>query len=123
MKLLTGIFSGVFALATISCDNVTNNEAVDDDVRTETEVIGIDTVDAETNYEVREKEITKVDTVGATTEYDVEKRVVTKTVDIDTTVEEVEGQARQEMESGDYEVVEEEVETETVTKEVEVDSE
>lgn len=122
MKLIAGIFSGVFALTMVSCDNVGETGATDDDVRTETEVVGVDTVGAETTYDVRKKEITEVDTVGATTEYDVEKQVVRKTVDIDTVTEDVDAQTRQEMEEGDYKVVDRDVENETVTKEVEVDS-
>lgn len=125
MKLVAGIFSGIFAIATISsCDTANNAEAETDadGVQVETEVVGVDTVGAETTYDVRKREITEVDTVGATTEYDVEKEVVTKTVDIDTAVREVEGEARQEVDADGYEVVDEDVETETVTKDVEVDS-
>lgn len=120
MKILSSILAGVFAMSVVSCGNV--GDSNDADVRTETSVIDVDTVDAETTYDVREKVVEKVDTVGATTEYDVEKQVVRRTVDVDTLTEEVDGQARVDMEAGDYETVDTEVETETVTKDVDLDT-
>ncbi len=106
----------------VSCDNVSNtNENADADARTETKVIGVDTVGAETTYDVRKREIEQVDTVGATTEYDVEKQVVRRTVDIDTLTQDADGQARVDMESGDYKTVDTDVDTETVTEEVDLD--
>ncbi len=120
MKLISGIFSGIFAVAMISCGGVGDNESAE--TRTETKVIGVDTVGAETTYDVREKEITQVDTVGATTEYEVEKQVVQKTVEIDTLTDEIKREDRASMQEGDYEVVDEDVDTKTVTEEVEVDS-
>ena len=105
----------------VACDNVSNTADEDDaQTRVETEVIGVDTVGAETTYDVNRKVVEKVDTVGATTEYDVEKQVVKKTVEIDTMTQEVDGQARVDMEQGDYEVVDREVEEETITEEVDV---
>lgn len=123
MKILSSILAGAVAVTSVSCDNVGNtSESADADVRTETKVVGVDTVGAETTYDVRKKVVEKVDTVGATTEYDVEKQVVRRTVDVDTLTEEVDGQARVDMKEGDYETVDTEVDTETVTKEVDVDN-
>lgn len=123
MKYLSSIVAGVFATTMISCGNVGDaNESGDADVRTETKVVDVDTVGAETTYDVRTRTIEQVDTVGATTEYDVEKQVVRRTVDVDTLTEDVDGQARTDMKEGDYETVDTEVERETVTEEVDVDS-
>ena len=117
MKLISGIFSVIFAVAMISCGGTESAET-----NTETVVIGTDTVGAETTYDVRTQEITKVDTVGATTEYEVEKQIVERTVEVDTLTETIDRETSASMQEGDYEVVEEEVENETVTEEVEVDS-
>lgn len=107
----------------VSCGNVGDaNESTDADVRTETTVVDVDTVGAETSYDVRERTIEQVDTVGATTEYDVEKQVVRRTVDIDTLTKEVDGQARIDMEEGDYKTVDTDVDQETVTKDVDLDT-
>ena len=123
MKILSSIISGVFVLSLAGCGNVGDaNESADSDVRTETKVVDVDTVGAETTYDVRTKTVEKVDTVGATTEYDVEKQVVRRTVDIDTLTEEVDGQARVDMEAGDYETVDTDVDRETVTEEVDIDN-
>jgi hypothetical protein len=122
MKILSSILAGTLALTFVSCDNVSNtSESADADARTETKVVGVDTVGAETTYDVRTREIEQVDTVGATTEYDVEKQVVRRTVDVDTLTKEVDGQARVDMEKGDYKTVDTDVETETVTEEVDID--
>ena len=126
MKLITGIFSGVLALAVVGCDNVSTNEATDgdDNVRVEKEVVGIDTTDVDTKYEVARKEVEMVDTVGAVKEYEVEKKVVEKTVEVDEYTEETEGQTRVKVDDDGYEVVDEDVETETVEVEGDqVDSE
>ena len=123
MKLLTNPLLGILVAATmVSCDNVGNTVESDDDsnTRVETEVTDVDTVGAETTYDVNRQVIEKVDTVGATTEYDIEKTVVKKTVKIDTLIQEVDGQTRVDMEEGDYEVVDKTVEEESVTKEVDI---
>ena len=122
MKYLTNPLLGIFVAATmVGCDNVGNTvESDDGNTRVETEVIEVDTVGAETTYDVNRQVIEKVDTVGATTEYDVEKTIVRKTVEIDTLTQEVDGQTRVEMEEGDYEVVDKTVEEESITKEVDV---
>ena len=123
MKYLTTPLAGILVAATMAgCDNVGNtvDSSDDENTRVETEVTGVDTVGAETTYDVNRQVIEKVDTVGATTEYDIEKTVVKKTVKIDTLVQEVDGQTRVEMEEGDYEVVDKTVEEESVTEEVDV---
>lgn len=106
----------IFFLA--ACDSPNNGTATS----TETTVMGTDTVEAETTYDVNKKVVEKVDTVGATTEYDVEKEVVERTVKIDTTTEEYTRSKETEYTKGDYEVVEEEVEQETVSEEVEINN-
>lgn len=118
MKFLAGISCGVLMFSLAGCDNVGTSDSAT--IRTETEVIDIDTVGAEMNYEVNRKTVEKVDTVGATIEYDVEKTVVKKTVEIDTITEEIDRQARVDMEEGDYKVVDKTVEQETITEEVDV---
>ncbi len=123
MKILSSIIAAAFVLSAAGCGNVGDgNESADSDVRTETKVVDVDTVGAETTYEVRERTIEQVDTVGATTEYDVEKQVVRRTVDVDTLTKDVDGQARVDMEEGDYKTVDTDVDTETVTEEVDVDT-
>ena len=103
------------------CDNVGETaESDDDNTRVETEVTNVDTIGAETTYDVNRQVIEKVDTVGATTEYDIEKTVVRKTVDVDTLTLDAGGQTRVDMEEGDYEVVEKSVEKESVTEEMDV---
>ena len=122
MKFLKYPLVGILvATAMAGCDNVGETaESEDGNTRVETEVISVDTVGAETTYDVNRKTIEQVDTVGATTEYDVEKTVVRKTVDIDTLTQDVDGQTRVDMEEGDYEVVDKSVEEESVTEEVDV---
>ena len=123
MKILSSIIAGAFVLSAAGCGNVGDaNERADGDVRTETKVVDVDTVGAETTYDVRKRTIEQVDTVGATTEYDVEKQVVRRTVDVDTLTEDVDGEARVDMKEGDYKTVDTDVETETVTEEVDIDN-
>ena len=119
MKFLACILSGTFMAAMVGCTNVSDAES-DGSTTTETEVLSVDTVGAEVNYDVRRRVTEEVDTVGATTEYQVEKRVVKKTVDIDTITQEVSRASRTDLEEGDYKTVDENVEQETVTEEVEV---
>ena len=121
MKFLAIISSGILLTSVVACDNVSStNEEDDAQTSVETEVLDVDTVGAETTYDVNRKVIEEVDTVGATTEYDVEKTVVKKTVEIDTLTQDVDGQAQVDMQQGDYEVVDETVEEETITEEVDV---
>lgn len=123
MRILSSILAGAFAMSLVGCGNIGDaNDSADADVRTETKVVDVDTVGAETTYDVRERTIEQVDTVGATTEYDVEKQVVRRTVDIDTLTKEVDGQARVDMEEGDYKTVDTDVERETVTEDTDLDT-
>jgi hypothetical protein len=110
------LFSG-FLLATVGCTG--NNGKV---TETETTVLEVDTVDAEVTYDVNRKTVESVDTVGATTEYEVEKKVVKRTIEIDTITKELSPEEQQDYAKGDYEVVEEEVEKEQESEEIEIDS-
>lgn len=109
------VVTSIFFLA--ACDGPSGTTT-----QTETTVVDTDTVEAETTYDVNKKVVEKVDTVGATTEYEVEKQVVERTVKVDTMTEEYTKAKETDYAKGDYKVVEEEVEKETVTEEVEIDS-
>lgn len=114
-KSLAIVSACAFSFA--ACDSPNNTST-----KTETTVLDKDTVDAETTYEVNEKVVEKVDTVGATTEYEVEKEMRKRTVKVDTITEEITREQQTDFAKGDYEVVDEEVEKETVTEEIETGS-
>jgi len=108
---------GMCTLLFAACDNSSSNAT-----RTETTVVDTDTVSAETTYDVNKKVVEKVDTLEATTEYEVEKELKKRTVQVDTLTEEITKEKQTDFTKGDYEVVDKEVETETVTEEVGIDS-
>ena len=108
---------GAFALFFSACDSSSGTAT-----RTETTVVDKDTVGAETTYDINKKVVEKVDTAGATTEYEVEKEIRKRTVKVDTLTEEITKEKQTDLAKGDYEVVDKEIEEETVTKEVEIDS-
>ncbi|MEQ9441234.1 MAG: hypothetical protein RIG62_19480 [Cyclobacteriaceae bacterium] len=84
---------------------------------TETEeVVQVDTVGMTVEYDVNRRTIEQVDTVGATTTYEVERKIIKRRVRIDTVTETASEEKQVTYEEGDYKVLNEEVEKDTVTK-------
>ena len=121
MKLTSILLSGALLVTLASCDTA-NTIADDDTVATDTEVVNTDTTDADINYNVKRKVVEKVDTVGATKEYDIEREVARTQTTVDTLSEEYAREKNIDYEDGDYQVVDEDVESETVTDELNEDS-
>ena len=121
MKLTSILLSGALLVSLASCDTASTT-ADDDTVVTDTDVVNTDTTDADINYNVKRKVVEKVDTVGATKEYDIEREVARTQTTVDTLSEEYAREKNIDYEDGDYQVVDEDVESETVTEELNEDS-
>lgn len=87
-----------------------------DTTYTETEVVQIDTVATEVVYDVNRRTIEQIDTVGATATHKVERKVIKRTVVVDTLTETVDKEQEVAYEEGNYKVVDEQVEQDTVTE-------
>ena len=111
-------------IATSASDTVPNNVATppsassqsDDQTYTETEVVEIDTVATRIVYDVKRRTIEQVDTVGATKTYEIRKRVLKRTVMVDTLTETEDKEQTVAYETGDYKVLNEQVETDSVVE-------
>ena len=120
MKLTSILLSGALVVTLASCD--TASTTTDDATVTDTDVVNTDTTGADVNYNVKRKVVEKVDTVGATKEYDIEKDVARTQTTVDTLTEEYAREKNIDYEEGDYQVVDEDVESETVTEDLNEDS-
>ncbi len=87
-----------------------------DTTYTETEVAQIDTIETTVTYDVNRRTIEQVDTIGATKTYEIERKVIKKTVVIDTLTETVDKEQEVDYEKGNYQVLDEQVEKDTVTE-------
>nr|WKN38977.1 hypothetical protein K4G66_09710 [Tunicatimonas sp. TK19036] len=96
----------------------TNTVAEEDTANSyiETEVVDVDTVAMNVAYDVSRRTIEQVDTIGATTTYEVERKVIKRRVYVDTVTETVSKEQQVNYEKGDYKVLSEEVQEDTVTK-------
>lgn len=99
-------------------DAVEPTAATDDDGRTytETEVVQIDTISTRIVYDIRRRMIEEVDTVGATKTYEIRKKVLRRTVSLDTLTETNDEERTVAYQKGDYEVLDEKVETDTAVE-------
>lgn len=98
---------------------VSNNptaEGMNQNGYTETEVVQIDTISTRIVYDVRRRTIEQVDTVGATKTYEIKKRILKRTVMLDTLTETEDREQTVAYQKGDFKVLDEKVETDSVVE-------
>lgn len=92
------------------------DKADNDRTYTETEVVQIDTISTRIVYDIKRRMIEEVDTVGATKTYEIRRKVLRRTVMLDTLTETNDEKRTVAYEKGNYQVLDEKVETDTAVE-------